>query len=852
MPFLAPIVEGIVAIGAAVSSFVAGVGIIGQGIIMAGVGIAASYLISALTPKPQTDNSASTSAVGGVNFERDYGTNVSRQVGCGLFALAGHDVYVNTFADANARIQQIYVVSDFPCTALTAIWIGGTQVTLGADPGDGFLPVVSGGTFVNLIFVKFVDGRQTTSDARILTYANPADRWAAQNFGMGVSYVIVEMMYDQNNNNSFPDFFFQIKGAPLYDFRKDDTVGGSGAHRWGDVTTYEFSANPAVIEYNYRRGFSINNDPFCGMFMDVSDLPIDKFTMAANICDEVQSDSGPLYQCSILLDCMTTHSDNLQSIALSCGAMQIDSIDGSFPLVGSNQAVVATFTDEDIISTAQNFKRTEKQSMSTLVNSVSGNYPEPAQLWSMVGYDPQIASDFVVIDRRTRDINIDFPQVPSLRQADQLAWIYLYENRFETTSTVTLRPRFQVLETGDWVNWDSATYGPKTFIVTGASLLNLDSTDGPRNIVLTLQERDGSIYDGVTPVPIVLPFPVGDPVYASEVDDFALVAVSVVGAGGLAQGAIRVSWSPPADITITQVDIEYFPTNDAGSIIHKTVFADQTVVVCAEGIVSDTDYTVRAKIITTPPRTTTYNAGGSVHTLNILDMTSLANFDAALTYQVTNLLTKFDSRISDIEAIVTSTQANASGRQWNNKQMVQKQLLSVTGNLSASIMSVMTVATDTQTAFAEFQTTVTASIGDQTAAITENTTAIADINTGLVASWSLTLNVAGHISGLKELSDGTTAFFIIDTDVFQIASPAAFGGAAQTVFTLQTVNGVTQMALRGDFIADGVVTARSMNVGTLSAISGNMGVLTAGRILSPTGFTDFNLAGEYLIFSDNT
>lgn len=847
MPFIAPIVEAVVAIGAAVSSFVAGVGIIGQAVIMAGIGVASTYLISALTPKPQTDGSSSP---GGVNFQRQYGANVSRQVPCGLVGLAGHDVYVSTSGTANNLLQQVYVLGDYLCEALNRIAINGVYCNLGDDAGDGYRPVVDGGNFAQnppLIYVKFCDGSQATADANLVNFANPAERWASTNIGVGLCYVIIQMFYDTNNNSSFPDFFFELRGARIYDFRLDDTVGGSGDHRFGDLTTYQYSANPIIIEYNYRRGFTINGDLFCGMGMSASDLPLDKWTTAANICDELQGDGLPRYMCSILLDCMTTHSDNLQSISLSCGSMQIDAVDGSWPLVGTDQTVVRTFLDSDIISLAD-FKYTAKQSMSTLVNSVSGNYPEPDQFWSMISYDGQTNSDLLTIDRRTRDLSMDFPQVPLKRQADQLAFIYLYENRFEITSTVTLRPRFQTLEAGDWVNWNSKRYGLHTFIVTGTQLLNLDSADGPRNIVLSLQQRDGSMYDGVTPTISVLPFPPGQPNYMAEVADFALIPVSVAGVNGVVQAAIRVSWAAITDVTVTSVAVMYYPVGHPEAAIVQTVTSDISVVVLAEGIVGVTLYAVQAKIITTPLRTTTYNAGLTVTTLQ--NIYTLANFDDALQYQVTTALANLSDRLSNAEQLIASVSSNASGRQWNNKQMVQRQLQSVTGTLGASITETLTVATNTQTAFAAYQLDVNATLGTQSADITENATAIADVVTGFTASWSLTLNVAGHIDGIKLLSDGTTGAFIIDTDVFQIANPAAFGGAAQTVFTLQLVDGVEQMALRGDFVADGTIKAQALDVATLSAISANLGTINTGLIETTSGLTTIDLVNERMIFSE--
>lgn len=609
MPFIAPIIGAVAgAIGAigsalgAVGSFFAGMGFFGKALLTIGLNVASAYLQRLRAKKNQPP--------GGVQFERQYGADVPRQVACGLVGIAGHDCYINTYGSSNKYLQQIYTISDYPCDGLSRVAINGKWVTLGAeDPQKG--RVVLSGEFANLIWVKLIDGRQTTADAYLVANANPASRWTEDHIGTGVAGILVSMTYDKEKNNQFPDFFFEFRGARLYDWRKDSTVGGSGPHRWDDPTTHEFTDNPIVIEYNYRRGLKINGDLFCGMDMTASDLPPDKWTTAANICDE-NVGLEPRYRCSILLDCMSTHGANIESIALSCGAMTVDGVEGSWPIVGSDQPTVATFTDDDLITTAS-VRYRAKRSQSELVNSVSGNFPDPNNLWSMVGYDPQISAGHVALDRRTRDLAIDFPQVRSSRQAAQLASIYLYENRYEATATLVLRPRFQGLEPGDWVRWNSKRYGDKIYIVTETQLMSLDS-DGPRNIQLSLQERDGSIYDAVTPPPIVVPTPPGMPIYLNEVQDFNAVAVSISGADGRLAPAIRVSWSAVTDETVTAVEVHYYPTAQPGSVIVKTVPVGTTVSLLAEGVISGTEYTVKTKLVTDPARVTALSVGRTVET----------------------------------------------------------------------------------------------------------------------------------------------------------------------------------------------------------------------------------------------
>lgn len=659
MPFIAPIVAGIgAAIGAigtaigAIGSFIAGAGFLGKLLIGIGLNVASMLIQKALAKKQKPPP-------GGVQFERQYGSDVPRFVACGLVGVAGHDCYINTWGPSNKFLQQIYTLSDYPSDGLSRVAINGEWATLGAeDPVKG--KVVTSGKYANLIWIKFIDGRQTAADDYLVSNSHPEGRWTEDHIGIGQTAVLISMTYDQEKNNQFPDFFFEFRGARLYDWRKDSTVGGSGSHRWDDPATHEFSENPIVIEYNYRRGFSVNGDMFCGMGMPASDLPLDKWTAAANICDETVG-GEKRYRCSILLDCMSTHGENIEAIALSCGSMTVDGVDGTWPIVGSDQPVVLTFTDDDLIASAP-VRFRAKRSQSELVNSVSGNFPDPGNLWSMVGYEPQISATHVVLDRRTRDLAIDFPQVRSGRQAAQLASIYLYENRYEATATVTLRPRFQVLEPGDWVQWNSERYGNRTYIVTETQLMSLDS-DGPRNIQVSLQERDGAIYDSVSPPAAVVPVPPGTPTYLNEVQDFALAAVNISGADGRLAPAIRASWSSIEDSTVTAVEVQYYPTEDPTSVIYRTAPVGTTVTLLAEGIVGNTEYTVKTKLVTSPERVTAWSSGATVTTSNIV--TDLEVYLADIKGDARDTLMRVQGEVNELrdrlEQVAAAT-AEATGK----------------------------------------------------------------------------------------------------------------------------------------------------------------------------------------------
>lgn len=695
------IVAAVVSIVSTVGSFVAGLGVLGQALVAIGLNVAVGYINKKLSKKKEEQ-------AGGVQFEREYGADVSRKVLMGYVGMAGHDCYVNTYGKANNNLQQIYAVSDYYCTALSRVAINGEYVSLAAtpDPQKGY--AVTSGDFANLIFVKFHDGFQTVADPFLVANAYPAERWTADHVGLGISYITVYMEYDQDKNNSFPDFFFEIAGAPLYDWRFDSTNGGSGPQRHGDVSTHVFTENPIVMEYNYRRGLSVNGDMFCGMGMSARDLPVDKYTTAANLCDEIKVDTLPAYRCSIMVDCMQTHGTTIEAFATSCGALHIDGAAGSYPIVGSAQPTVVTITDRDLV-TGESVRFRAKRSMSELINTVSGNFPNPDELWSMVGYEPQISTAAVALDRRTRDVNIDFPQVRHARQAAQLAWIYLYENRFEATATVTLRPRFRGLEAGDWIRWNSEAYGDRVYIVTESSLNSLDA-DKPRSIVLTLQERDGSIYDNVTPPLIILPFPPGMPQYLQEVENFTVVPIYLMADNGALRPAIRAAWSAIDDTTVSDVLVRYWPeTQPENNVI---VNANGRIVVpLVDGVVGETDYMVQTKLVTDPLRPTSWSAPERVTTFAGSE-DGPVDYDG-LTEDVQDLLTRVTSDLRDLISWSQEFQSNYSDLQFQNyvdRQTLRREVTSTVGTASARFTEEITAATGPNSAIVQSLTQLQAQI----------------------------------------------------------------------------------------------------------------------------------------------
>lgn len=757
MGFLAPVFG-------ALGSFFGGLGIVGK--LVLGIGL---QLISAKIQKSRAKKQEKQA--GGVNFERQYGENVSRQVACGLVGIAGHDCYVNTYGDANKLLQQVYVLSDFPCDGLSRIWAGGKELPL-THQGGGFYTVDSG-DYDGLINFSFHDGTQTAADSDLVNGSNPAGRWTADHVGTGVCYIVARLTFDQERLAQFPDFFFEFRGARLYDPRKDSTAGGVGPHRWGDYSTYEFTQNPVIMDYNYRRGFSINDDMFLGMGMDAVDLPVDRYAIAANICDE-DTAYGDRYRCSVIFDADLEHGDNIDAVMTSCGGIVIDSVDGSWPLIGTDQPIIETVTDDDLITT-EPVKYQKLRSMGELVNSVSGTYPEPANLWSPVGYDEQTNASQVALDRRTRDFSLDFPTVPYKGQANQLAAIYYKENRYEATAEIVLRPRFQTIKAGDWITWESDRYGTRTWMVASREIRALTS-DGPRNVAISLVERDGAIYDSVGVLPPVIPFPPGEPIYLNELQDYAIIPVLAVGADGRTYPAFRLSWTAVADVTIVSVEFQWRVKAEPGDVFNRSVPADVTIAFVQEGIFSLTEYEFRYRLVAegraspawTAWVTTTSLEGGNEDLevgLNEVKQDILDRF--------AELQAGLDDRRSLLEQILTNQQLLQMVADSSRRRLA----VEVGNNRAAFDEQVVVVATELD-ALAEQITDVVAEVDDRFAQGRVRFTAAAD-QEGALARFSVQLRVgtedaytdAGLFLEIVEEGEETQSQFAVLANRFVVMDP---------------------------------------------------------------------------------
>lgn len=159
------------------------------------------------------------------------------------------------------------------------------------------------------------------------------------------------------------------------------------------------------------------------------------------------------------------------------------------------------------------------------------------------------------------------------------------------------------------------------------------------------------------------------------------------------------------------------------------------------------------------------------------------------------------------------------------------------GATNASIVVEQTARATGDAALASQVTTLTSSVASNVAQIA----VVAETVDGVSSRFGVTLTSQGYVTGAIQL-DGTDAqsTFTVLSGNFRVALTSDPGATPVQAFDVGTSNGVTTAVLRGDLLADGAITARTVaagsitadkiSVSSLSALNANLGTVTAGLI----------------------
>ena len=543
----------------------------------------------------------------------------------------------------------------------------------------------------------------------------------------------------------------------------------------------------------------------------------------------------PRYRISATVDTSRSHRDVLEDVLACMAGKEIDS-GGSIRLIaGVAQSSVMAITDGDIVAD-QPVEIAMKRGRNSLVNAVYGTFRDPAALYQERALPPRLSSTDETSDGGSRlEMRFDLEMVRHGTQGQRVLEIFRRRSRRQGTVSFTGSARLVPLEAGDWITWTSARYGweTKTWEVLQASL-NDDMT-----VSLTIGETDADVYtwNAATfelDVGDIADLPAGGPT-VTTVSGLSVAAVVLTAVGLIQRPALVVTWTPITDPTVDKVIIEYRKSGDTTALTLTVEDPSTGSYTFASGVQSGIIYEVRAIPKSVPRRSMSWSSWVStasstgdqavsvtIETETATDipddivthvkLSPQVRFELALASQTDAVLGSMGSTVSDLFSRVERTAENdlTSIIQINDAE----------GRVEAKIDSVSTT------------------VAGHTASITE---IIASVD-GISAEWAVAIDVDGNVVGLVRLDGSATeSTFTVVADKFQVAQPGTSGGDPVPVFVIAEVDGATKLALRGDMLIDGTILARHIDVGTLSAISADVGTVTAGLIKSADNKMQINL-----------
>lgn len=508
----------------------------------------------------------------------------------------------------NAYRTYIVVLSCIPGATMARLMINGEYVEIGTTPHAEYgLPIL--GRYTGYAWVKYYDGSQTAADPMLLAkYASDPDRpWSANMVGTGMCYAILTFAFSQSIwPSGEPSWRFEMQGIPLYDPRKDSTVGGSGSQRWNNRATWATTDNPIVQAYNIMRGIEIPGLGIWGGELPAEDLPLSYYFSCANICDQLvtrpDGATEPRFRTGYEIKVDKEPAEIIEEL-FKCSSTRIAEVGGAFkPRTGGPGLPVYFMTDDDIIITSPQeldpFPGSDQR-----YNGISTNGPNPDALWEAEPDREIYNAGWEAEDGgKRRMASLQMPACPYPLQRQRVGRAYIFDERKFIQHQMTLPPDAAILEPLDTLAWTSARngYSTKHFelgdmqddvtsLLQGISMREVDPTD------FADPPEFGEI---TTPIPTTR-----RPIPPQLLAGFAVAAGATTdAAGNLRRPHLVLTWDGAGQEGIAGIAWEVRLSATAAHVSRGTtnnVEAGQLRVF--DGILANTVYQVRAKQVAVWP-----------------------------------------------------------------------------------------------------------------------------------------------------------------------------------------------------------------------------------------------------------
>ena len=562
------------------------------------IGTAISFGVSKLlAPKAPKSNQERQASVLSLSLGEG-----PREAIFGRAATGGSLLDAFNFGGTNGTDWEVLVikVADHLCDALEGFYVGDTYYSFGGDGAQsGF-----GGQLE--VYWKNGDPAQTASSYLV---TNSASRlygtpWTSADVAAGMAYVVAAYKADAPNASSpvwpqgRPSFKWLVRGKRCYDPRLDSTVaGGSGAHRWSTPSTWAWTENARICDYNYDRGIYAKDqvsDPtqlLIGRGLSALEADPTRVFAAANLCDEdVPLKAGGTEKRYRVGGVVYADESFIAIKERFAAAMAGDIVKRGGGVVvepGAAKSTVAEITDADLVI-GEPVGYEPFVSDADRINTVVPRYIEPAQLWKDHGAPVRRSTSDITTDGGLKSEDLSLALVTSGPHAQRCGEIRRRLARKERRATLVLPPTFSHLEDGDWIGWTSSRYFAGTRVVFRIEGVTVRETYRTQ---LVLREIGSDAYSWTASTdegtPGEAPIDEAGALPALALSGVSIVETLLVGDNGNATPAVKATWTTPVDPAISGVRLEVRRVSSATSTVSTTNTPNAGQLVTTDGVIGD-------------------------------------------------------------------------------------------------------------------------------------------------------------------------------------------------------------------------------------------------------------------------
>jgi hypothetical protein len=552
------------------------------------LGLGASLIANWLRPRQQVQTQTATTQRG-LSFQVALGESVPVSAIFGRGRTAGHLVFAQEYGANNEYLKIVITMGKGWFDGLELALAEEKPLTLSGSNGDIDGKVVEqyridgagapSPTGTPHMWMKVYDGRPgQVADPGLIAASGGSGRWGSMHKATGTPYVIITLRYHANlfPSAALPRFGFVWRGLRLYDWRKDSTVpGGAGTHRWNDQSTWEWTENPAVIAWNYRRGYWINGIKVMGFGFSAWSNDLAYFTSAANISDEpiFYPATGATMARYAYGREVSDDEDRLtvqREIEASWCGSSFDRGGAYAPLPAAQQVPVMTLALGKRVD-GTTTRKDRYGEVSAKKTAWHGTFMSQADYWVPTPFEQRINVDLEALVGGRKPVQFNQPYEHRQERAQSRAEINLRRNLFPATVSATFGPESKILEPGDAVTLRSE-WGDTLMIVQSVAQA---ADDLGRE--LTLRQWSNLIVPASGEAFVTLPDGPGagpsDPDRTIYVPSFDAIAYSRAG-GGAIHPFGKASWSHISDPNVDQVLIRVWPATGDEAVDGETFFAN--------------------------------------------------------------------------------------------------------------------------------------------------------------------------------------------------------------------------------------------------------------------------------------